>query len=122
MLFIRKKLGIVTYLPRIRLGVNKYFAEFIKLPFAVEQGSNDLMIAIEMVRQLDSGELKKLPKDMPTAFVPKELSRVLKDSNGNINRNAWELNLAFAIKDTFRSGDLYLPKSKQQVSFWDIGI
>ncbi len=78
------------------------------------------MIAIKMVRQLDSGELKKLPKDAPTAFVPKELRRALKGSDGNINRNAWELSLAFAIKDTFRSGDLYLPKSKQHVSFWDM--
>jgi hypothetical protein len=90
------------------------------LPFAVEQGSDDLMMAINMIRGLDSGELKKVPKDAPTAFVPRELRRALKDGNGNINRNTWELGLAFAIKDTFRSGDLYLPKSKQHVSFWDM--
>jgi hypothetical protein len=101
-------------------SLRKYFAEFIQLPFAVEQGSDDLMTAINMIRKLDSGELKKIPNDAPTAFVPKELRRALIDRDGNINRNAWELGLAFAIKDTFRSGDLYLPKSKQHVSFWDM--
>ena len=98
----------------------KYFAEFIHLPFAIEQGNNDLMFAIKIIRQLDSGERKKIPKDAPTDFVPKELHQALKDDDGNIKRNAWELGLAFAVKDSFRSGDLYLPKSKRYVSFWDL--
>lgn len=101
-------------------SLRKYFADFIKLPFAVEQGSSDLMIAIKTVRQLDPGELKTIPHDAPTSFVPKELRRTLKDGNGSINRNAWEMSLAFAIKDSSRSGDLYLPKSKQHISFWDM--
>ena len=101
-------------------SLRKYFADFIQLPFAVEQGSSDLMTSIELIRRLDKGGLKKLPKDAPTAFIPKELRRALKDKDGNINRNAWEMGIAFAIKDTFRSGDLYLPKSKQHVSFWDM--
>ncbi len=101
-------------------SLRKYFAEFIHLPFAVEQGSNDLLKAIKIIRQLDCGELKKLPQDIPTALIPKELRRVLKDKTGNINRNAWELGIALAIKDALRSGDLYLPKSKQHVSFWDL--
>lgn len=101
-------------------SVRKYFAEFIHLPFSVEQGSDNLLKAIKIIRQLDSGEMKRLPEDVPTAFVPKELRRALKDKSGNINRNAWELGLAMAIKDAFRSGDLYLPKSKRHVSFWDL--
>lgn len=101
-------------------SLRKYFAEFVHLPFAVEQGSDDLLKAIKIIRQLDSGELKRLPQDVPTAFIPKELRRALRDKTGNINRNAWELGLALAIKDALRSGDLYLPKSKQHVSFWDL--
>jgi hypothetical protein len=30
------------------------------------------------------------------------------------------MSLALAIKDALRSGDLYLPQSKQHVSFWDL--
>jgi len=101
-------------------SLRKYFMDFIRLPFAAGPGSEGILEAINLVRQLDSGTLKKLPPDTPTSFVPKELSRALKDKQGCINRNAWELGLALAIKDALRSGDLYIPKSKQHVSFWDL--
>lgn len=103
-------------------SLRKYFAEFIHLPFASEQGSDTLLQAIQIVRQLDTGALKKLAQDVPTTFVPKELRRALKDDAGNLQRNAWEMGLALAIKDALRSGDLYLPQSKQHVSFWDLTL
>jgi TnpA family transposase len=101
-------------------NLRKYFSEFIKLPFAAEQGSEDLITAIELVRSLDSGELKKLPYYTPTSFIPKDLRRSLKDTSGEINRNFWEIGLAIAVKDALRSGDLYLPLSRQHVSFWEL--
>ena len=103
-------------------SLRKYFADFIHLPFAAKQGSEPLEQAIDMVRKLGAGDLKKLPPTAPTHFVPKELRRALKDEAGNINRNAWETGLALAIKDALRSGDLYLPQSKQHVSFWDLTL
>ena len=101
-------------------SLRKYFAEFIHLPFAAEHGNDSLIQAIELVRKLDSGEIKKLPPTAPTDFVPKELQRALKNQTGKLNRNAWEMGLALAIKNALRSGDLYLPQSKQHVSFWDL--
>jgi TnpA family transposase len=101
-------------------SLRKYFADFLHLPFAAEHGSAQLLESIQLVRQLDANELKKLPRDTPTAFVPNELRRALHDDAGNINRNVWEMGLALAIKDAFRSGDLYLPQSKQHVSFWNL--
>jgi TnpA family transposase len=100
-------------------SLRKYFVDFIHLPFAAKPGNEHLLQAIEMVRKLDAGDLPRLP---PTAFVPKELRRALKDQTGNLNRNAWEMGLALAIKDALRSGDLYLPQSKQHVSFWDLTL
>jgi TnpA family transposase len=101
-------------------SLRKYFAEFIHLPFAAEPGNDPLIQAIEFVRKLHAGEIKKLPQTAPTSFVPKELRRALSDPGGALNRNAWELGLALAIKDAMRSGDLYLPQSKQHVSFWEL--
>ncbi len=101
-------------------SLRKYFAEFIHLPFAAEHGNDSLIQAIEFVRKLDAGDIKKLPQTAPTSFVPKELRRALTDPVGAINRNAWELGLALAIKDAMRSGDRYLPQSKQHVSFWEL--
>ena len=103
-------------------SLRKYFAEFIHLPFAAEQGSEALMQAVDIVRKLDCGALKRLPHNAPTAFVPRELRRGLRDGTGNLNRNAWETGLAIALKDALRAGDLYLPQSKQHVSFWDLTL
>ena len=103
-------------------SLRKYFAAFVHLPFAAKQGNESLLRALEIIRQLDAGTLKKLPPNAPTAFVPKELRRALYDQAAQINRNAWETGLALAIKDALRSGDLYLPQSKQHVSFWDLTL
>lgn len=101
-------------------SLRKYFANFLHLPFAAEHGSDPLLRSIQIIRQLDANELKKIPEDAPTTFIPRELRGALRDDAGNINRNAWEMGLALAIKDALRSGDLYLPQSKQHVSFWDL--
>jgi hypothetical protein len=103
-------------------SLRKYFAAFLHLPFAAEQGNESLLHAIDLIRQLDAGTLKRLPLTVPTSFVPRELRRALRDSTGQINRNAWEMGLALALKDALRSGDLYLPQSKQHVSFWELTL
>jgi TnpA family transposase len=103
-------------------SLRKYFAEFIRLPFAAEPGSEPLLQAIGIVRQLDAGKLKALPADAPAAFVPQELRRALTDADGGLNRNAWETGLALAIKDALRSRDLYLPDSRHHVSFWNLTL
>jgi len=103
-------------------SLRKYFADFVRLPFAAKQGNEHLTEAIDVVRKLDTGELTRLPPTAPTSFVPQDLRRALKDQDGKVNRNAWEMGLALAMKDTLRSGDLYLPQSKHHVSFWDLTL
>lgn len=101
-------------------SLRKYFAEFIQLPFAAKPGTELLLKAINIIRQLDAGTLKKIPEDAPTYFIPKELIRSYKEKDGKIRRNAWELGLAIAMKEALRSGDLYLAKSKQHTSFGEL--
>jgi len=100
----------------------KYFKNFIKLPFNSKLGSEYLIDAIEIVRQVDKGEINELPSNSPTNFIPRELRLSIKDKDGKLKRNAWELSLAIAMKDAFRSGDLFLPNSKQHVSFENLLI
>lgn len=101
-------------------SLRKYFPDFLLLPFATESGSDDLMKSIEIARGLNSGDIKSLPMDAPTSFMPKDLYCVFRNPSGKVNRNAWEMGLALAMKDRLRSGDLYLPQSKQHVSFWNL--
>ncbi len=101
-------------------SLRKYFADFVHLPFEAKPGSEFLLRAIHLIRQMDTPTLKKLPEDASTHFIPKELRCLLKDKEGKLQRNVWEFGLAIAMKESLRSGDLYLPKSKQHVSFWDL--
>ncbi|EJG8054825.1 Tn3 family transposase, partial [Escherichia coli] len=101
-------------------GFRKYFSEFLRLPFKAKPGTEQLLNAIMLLRQLDDGEIKRLPVNVPTHFVPHELQRILKGKDGKLQRNAWELGVAIAMKDALRSGDLFVPQSKQYVSFWDL--
>ncbi len=103
-------------------SMRKYFADFIQLPFQAEKGSEHLLESIELIRRIDSGEIRQLPKDVSLSFVPKELRPLLYDKKGRTKRNAWEMGLAIAMKDAIRSGDLFLPESKQHVSFWNFLI
>lgn len=53
-------------------------------------------------------------------ITAKQLQRILNGKDGKVQRNAWELDVAIAMKDALRSGDLFVPQSKQHVSFWDL--
>ncbi len=67
-----------------------------------------------------AGELVRLPADAPTGFVPAAWRSVLRDAKERIDMRVWELALAFAVSEALRSGDLYLPESRQHVSFWNL--
>jgi len=69
-----------------------------------------------MVRALDSGDVKRLPPT-PPSLVPQELRRALLIRTAKLNPQCVGDGTALAIKDALRSGDLYLPQSKQHVSF-----
>lgn len=100
-------------------SMRKYFSEFIKLPFEAAAGSEPLLRAIKILVALDNSELTAIPSDVSTRFVHRDLIKSLRE-NGTVRRNVWELSIAIAIKDSLRSGDLFLPQSKQHVSFWNL--
>ena len=100
----------------------KYFAEFIKLPFKAQEGSEYLIQSIELLRQLDRGIIKSLPKNLSLQFIPHDLRLSVKTKEGKVNRNIWEIGLGLALRDKLRSGDIYLSQSKQHVSFWNLMV
>lgn len=101
-------------------SLRKYFAEFLHLPYKAKSETENLLRSIHLICRLDTGELKKLPDNVPTGFIPKELRGSLRDKDGKIQRNTWELGVAIAMKEALHSGDLFVPKSKRHVSFWDM--
>lgn len=112
--------GYVNQL-RARYGnFRRYFRPFIHLDFRAEPSGQGLLQAIELLRQLDAGQLKALPADVDTAFVPAGWrSRLTVDPRG-LDRRTWEIGLALALRDALRAGEIYLPDSRRHVSFWEL--
>jgi TnpA family transposase len=100
--------------------LRKSLPAFLSLPFTSDTGHDDLLRAIDLVRQLDRGAIQILPDDAPIDFVPTGWRKVLRDDRGRLRRSVWETALALAIRDALRSGDLHLPDSRRHAGFWSL--
>ena len=76
-----------------------------------------MLAGLDLVRQLDAGTQKALPRLAPTAFVPRKVWPALTGPDGPRARRTWGRGLAGAVRDGLRSGDLSLPASRRHVSF-----
>ena len=112
--------GVVDAILARYPDLRKSLPAFLSLPFASDTGQSDMLRAIDLVRQLDRGEIKALPEDTPTDFVPAGWRQVLRDDRGLLRRSVWETALALAIRDALRSGDLHLPGSRRHAGFWTL--
>jgi TnpA family transposase len=101
-------------------SMRRYFSEFIQLPFLVEKGNHGIKKSIDLIRSLDKQKIEKIPKNIDTKFMDNQLILAIKDHNGDIKRNLWEMGIAIAIRDGFRSGDLYVEHSNKYTSFWKL--
>ena len=101
-------------------GLRRYLPAFLELPFQAERGSERLLAAIELARELNREHARNLPPDAPDDFVPPGWRVSLyrdKEKTGQADRRLWELALAMAMRDALRGGGLYLPESRHHVSF-----
>ena len=114
------KYGFAEMLQNRYSSMRKYFSTFLKLPFEAEKGTECLLQSIDILKQLDNGTLKNMPKKVPTGFIDKRLQKNLYDDKGNIKRNVWELGVAISMKEALKSSDLYISKSVKHVSFWNL--
>ena len=97
--------------------LGRYLPAFLKLPFQAEPGSEKLLAAIELARDLEPSKKRRLPADTPLDFIPAAWHASLERKDGAIDRSLWEIGLALAVRDALRSGALYQPRSRHHVSF-----
>jgi TnpA family transposase len=114
-----ERYGLLDKLHGKYANFRRYFRSFVDLPFAAESGSESLLDNLALLRQLNRGELKALPPDADTSFVPVAWRGSLQ-SNEPRRRRTWEISLALTLKDALRSGDVFLPDSRRHVSFWNL--
>ena len=87
-------------------------------PFHAAVGSESLLAAIGILRELDTGTRELRPDD-PHGFVPAAWRPYLA-LNGKVDRRIWEISLALAIRDALRAGNLFLAESRAHLSFWNL--
>lgn len=80
--------------------------------------STSLLEAIDLLRQLNEENKRKLPEDAPLAFLPKNIQEMVV-INGEVNKAAWECALLNAVCDEIKSGNLHVHQSKRFGHFDD---
>ena len=92
---------------------------FQYLEFRPEEGTQSSLIeAIQLLRDLNRENKRKLPEDAPLDFIPKGL-RPLVEKDGEVSKPAWECALLTAVRDELRAGNVYVAQSKRFGRFDD---
>jgi len=112
--------GLTDELSAHYVGLHRYLPQFLTLDFQGAVGSEPLIGAINLARNLEANDQRKLPNDAPISFVPAGWRKALIRADGSIDRRIWDIALGLATRDSLRSGDLHLPESRKHVSFWNL--
>ena len=112
--------GFVDELAARYGDLRRYLSAFLRLPFEAAAGSEALLAAVEVARQLDAGGPERLLDAAPRHFVPAAWRKAAFPGGGRPRRALWEIALALAVRDALRSGDLFLPASRRHVAFWNL--
>lgn len=95
-----------------------YLRQFIPvflhtLPLDGNVETKGLREAIEILRDLNENDKRKLPADAPTDFVSAEWREYVFDGNGKIVKKYYELCVMFELRQKLRSGDMWVEGSRR---------
>ena len=93
----------------------KFFPGFIQHIALCNDGTKsatELLKAVELLKQLNRDHDNKCPEDAPTDFIPKALTSLIIDDEGNIDRHGWETALLQAVRDEIKHGNVSVNKGR----------
>lgn len=88
------------------------------LPLQATSSSDNLMEAIEILRDMRAKDTRKLPDNPPTKFIKKRWHKLIYTENG-IDVRYYELCVLSELKNALRSGDIWVKGSRQFKAFDD---
>lgn len=94
---------------RVRHFSNRFLAT---LQFQAREDDQGLLKALQLVREIHTGQRRKLPEDAPTDFVPESWKSYVIQPDG-IDRRYYELAALWVLRQLLRSGAVYLPHSRR---------
>ena len=102
-----------------RYGSVRKFAPLLlaEFEFHAAPAADDLMRALDVLRELNSTGKRRVPDNAPTGFVEPRWQPYVFEAGGTINRRFYELCTLSALRDRLRSGDVWVRGSRQYRSF-----
>ena len=97
--------------------LRRYAPEFLDvLKFRAPPAGADILEAIEMLRFMNSKNIRKVPDNAPTKFIKSRWSRLIHTDNG-IDKRYYELCALSELRNALRSGDIWVQGSRQFKDF-----
>ncbi|MBA3969905.1 MAG: DUF4158 domain-containing protein, partial [Gemmatimonadetes bacterium] len=108
------------YLPLIGDGhaqLRRYVPTLlVTLDFQAAPAAKDILAAVQVLRGMYERQARKVPEDAPVSFVRKRWADVVYTKEG-IDRRFYELCVLSELKNALRSGDMWIPGSRQFKDF-----
>jgi hypothetical protein len=107
---------IEAHYPQIRRYAPSLLEQF---DFQAAPGGEDVLDAIELLREMNATGKRKLPDDAPTSFIGGQWEPFVRGAEG-LDRRYYELCALSALRDRLRSGDIWVPGSRRYQDFGSV--
>lgn len=104
---------IKAYYPQIRRYAPALLEQF---DFQAAPGGEEVLAALDLLKEMNATGKRKLPEDAPTSFVTARWEPFIRAGEG-LDRHYYELCALSALRDRLRSGDIWVPGSCQYRDF-----
>lgn len=111
---------VVYYSPTLEFrSKSKLQAFTVKMKAAPT--ARDLLVAIEVLKEMNERQSRKIPDDAPTSFVRKRWETLVSTPEG-LDRRSYELCVLSQLKNSPRSGDIWChrPNVQRRTARWAI--
>jgi len=98
----------------------RYFPRFCELPFKAEDGASSMLSAVELLREMNKASSDEISDTIAEKFLNNNQRSILRNRSGNVPRAYAEILFALEMKDALRAGQLHLPESRKNISFWNM--
>ena len=97
--------------------IRRYAPALLKhFEFQAARGGQDVLDAIELLRDMNDTGKRRLPENAPTAFITRQWAPFVHREDG-LDRRYYELCALRELRNRLRAGDIWVPDSKQYQDF-----
>lgn len=108
-----KEFDFLHYLSGSYSTLRRYAPEFLNaLKLQAAPVAQSILDAVNLLRVMNTNDIRKVPADAPTEFVRKRWEKLVVTSDG-FDRRYYELCVLSELKNALRSGDIWVQGSRQ---------